>query len=204
MRATAIYLLESNEQATEDDRRVLEHDEHPLVQETLAQARTVAEGGTVAEPSTLEKMIALRSISIFDTLEPEDLIRLARAGTEAWFTQGEFLCREGEMGDEAFVILAGEVSVLRRHGDTDRVVAIEGAGSCIGELSVLDSAPREATVMASTVAVRALRLNGRSLREARNESPAVSEGIIRLLAQRLRAAAMSPPSTTSPHREKEP
>lgn len=199
IRATVIYILESNEAATDADRQILENDEHPLVRETLAQARAVAAGGTVAEPSTLEKMIALRAISIFDTLEPEDLVPLARAGTEVWFTQGEILCREGEIGDEVFVLLAGEVSVFRCDGDTDRIVAVEGEGSCVGELSVLDSAPREATVMASSAAVRALHFNGRSFREARNASPAVSEGIIRLLAQRLRAAAVSPPSTMSPH-----
>jgi hypothetical protein len=197
IRATVIYILESNREATDVDREALANDEHPLVRETLAQARTVAAGDIVAVPSTLEKMIALASISIFDALEPEDLIRLARASTETWFRRDDVLCREGEAGDELFLILAGEVSVLRRDGDTDRLVAVEGAGSCIGELSVLDSAPRAATVMASTPAVRALRLEGQSFREARNASPAVAEGIIRLLAQRLRAAGMGPSSTPS-------
>jgi hypothetical protein len=197
VRATVIYILESNEVATDADRQVLANDEHPLVRETLANARAVAAGETVAEPSTLEKMIALRSVSIFDALEPEDLVGLARAGAQAWFMQGDMLCREGEIGEEAFVLLAGEVTVLRRDGDTDRVVAVEEAGSCIGELSVLDSAPRESTVVASSVAVRVLRLNGRTFREALSASPAVSEGIIRLLAQRLRAVAVSPTSPDS-------
>ena len=51
---------------------------------------------------------------------------------------------------------------------------------------MLDPAPREATVIASTVAVRALCLTGASLRHALNASPAMSEGIIRILARRLR------------------
>ena len=63
---------------------------------------------------------------------------------------------------------------------------VEGPGGCIGELAVLDPAPREATVIASTVAVRALSLTGASLRHALNASPAMSEGIIRILARRLR------------------
>lgn len=202
IRATVIYMLESAGEATNDDRQMLANDEHPLVRETLDQARVVAAGLTVPEPSTLEKMIALRSVSIFDALEPEDLMRLARASTEAWFARGEILTREGEIGDEVFVLLAGEVSAFRSDGRGDSIIAVDGAGSCIGELSVLDSAPREATVMASSIAVRTLRLNGRSFREARNASPAMSDGIIRLLAQRLRAAGMSPPSTMSPHPEK--
>lgn len=109
------------------------------------------------------------------------------AGEEAWFTQGETLCREGELDDAAFVQLDGEVSILRRDGNVDREVAIEGSGSVIGELAVLDPAPRNATVMASTVAVRALRLAGAPFRRTLNASPAVSEVIIRMLARRLRA-----------------
>ncbi len=94
-------------------------------------------------------------------------------------------CRAGETGDEAFVILDGEVSVLHPDG---RVAYVEGSGACIGELAVIDPAPREATVVASTVAVRALCLTGASLRRALNASPAMSEGIIRILARRLRRA----------------
>ena len=147
----------------------------------LEQAGVVRAGGIVAEPSTLEKMVALRSVSIFDALEPEDLVRLARASTQVWFTQGEVLCREGAVGDEVFAVLAGEVAAVRRIGEADRIVATQGEGSCIGELSVLDSAPREATMVAASIAVRALRLDGRSFREAMNASPAVADGIIRLL-----------------------
>jgi CRP-like cAMP-binding protein len=144
-------------------------------------------GQAADEPTTIAKMIGLKMIDIFDGLEPEDLAELARAGRESWFTQGETLCREGEIGDELFVLLTGEVTVLRRDGDVDRVVAVEGPGSVIGELAVLDPAPRNATVVASTVAVRALRLGGAPFRHALTASPAVSEVIIRLLARRLRA-----------------
>ena len=200
IRATAFYLLESAGAATAADRDRLIADEHPLVRDTLAHARTIAAGAAVAEPSTLEKMIALRSIGIFEALEPEDLIRLARASTEVWLSQGDVVCREGDTGDELFVLLAGEVSILHRDdAGVDRVIAVEGAGTCIGELAVLDSAPREATVIASSVAVRALRLNGRSFDDARNASPALSGAIIRLLARRVRAAATRLSSASPAH-----
>ena len=81
------------------------------------------------------------------------------------------------------MLLDGEVSVS--HGGA---VTTEGPGSCIGELAVLDPAPREATVVASTIAVRTLRLTGGSFRQALGASPVVSEGIIRSLARRLRSA----------------
>ncbi len=181
LRAMALFLLERMDRATVDDFDRLDADEHPVVRETAAAARTTASAAAPAAVSTLEKMIGLRSIGIFDELEPEDLASLARAGTEIWFTEGECLCREGETGDEVFVLLDGEVEVS--HGGN---LTIEGPGACVGELAVLDPAPHEATVVASTVAVRALRLTGASFRQALGASPVVSEGIIRSLVRRLR------------------
>lgn len=197
VRATAFHLLESTEEATVADRQVLEDDEHPVVRDTVAAFQTARAGDVAGESSILEKMIGLKSIGVFEELEPEDLAQLARAGTESWFTEGEELCREGDVNDEVFVLLDGEVSIVRRDGEFAHVEAIEGPGSCIGELAVLDPAPREATVVASTVAVRALRLTGRSFRDALNASPGVSESIIRMLARRLRR----PASNGAPARE---
>jgi CRP-like cAMP-binding protein len=197
VRATAIYILQSRGEATDTDRKILAGDEHPLVRETLTQSQSIADGSADAQPSTLEKMIALRSVSLFDALEPEDLVRLGQSSTEVWFMKNDVLCREGDVGDEAFVVLAGEVSAFRRDGDTDRLVGIEGVGTCIGELSVLDPAPRASTVVVSSVAVRALRLTGQSFRDAMNASPRVAEGIIRLLVRRLRGVAASAFTTSA-------
>jgi CRP-like cAMP-binding protein len=142
-------------------------------------------------------MIALCSVNLFDTLEPEDLLRLAESSQEVWFAQGDTLCHQGEIGDEAFVLLAGEVSVFKREGNDDRLVGVEGVGTCIGELSVLDPAPRASTVIVSSVAARALRVSGQALRDAREASPAVADGIIRLLVRRLRGDTMPAPTAAT-------
>jgi CRP/FNR family transcriptional regulator, cyclic AMP receptor protein len=202
IRATAVYVLQSQGATTDADRQLLANDDHPLVRETLQQERRIADARASAEPSTLEKMIALRSVQLFDALEPEDLIRLAQSSTEVWFTQGEALCHEDDVGDEAFVLLAGEVSVFKRDAGTDRLVGVEGVGTCIGELSVLDPAPRASTVIVSSVAARALRLNGQALRNAREASPALSDGIIRLLVRRLRGDTMRAAAVTPEQSER--
>ena len=185
VRATAFYLLHAMDKLTEADQQPLAGDEHPVVGDTVRALRG-SDQRAIHASSILERMIAMRSIGIFDALEPEDLAQLARAATESWFVAGEVLCHQGEMSDEVFVLLDGEVAITRNGGRTDHVAALEGEGTCIGELAVLDPAPREATVVAFTVAVRVLRVSGRSFRDVLSTSPALSEGIIRLLARRLR------------------
>jgi CRP-like cAMP-binding protein len=66
------------------------------------------------------------------------------------------------------------------------VIATEKAGSFIGEMAVLDPAPRSATVAASGGGARVLRLDGTAFRESLKVDPAIASGVIRTLAQRLR------------------
>jgi cyclic nucleotide-binding protein len=197
VRATALYVLQSHGGITAADREGLAHDDHPVVREILDRESRATNDRGMPEPSILEKMIALCTVKLFDTLEPEELVRLAESSQEAWFAQGERLCQQGDVGDEAFIVLAGEVSVFKHDDTGDRLVGVEGVGTCIGELSVLDPAPRASTVIVSSVAVRALRVSGQALRDAREASPAVADGIIRLLVRRLRGDTM-PASAATP------
>ncbi len=192
VRAAALYLLESLDEATDADYAALEHDDYAVVREIAMRGRRRLAGHTdQIEPTEIAKMIGLKAVPIFEGLEPEDLALLARESRESWFAPDDVLFREGDMGDEAFVLLAGDVSVLRRDGNVDRVVAVEGPGSVIGELAVLDPAPRNATVIAGVAGVHAMRLCGTSFRRAMAASPAVSEVIIRMLARRVRAQDLS-------------
>jgi hypothetical protein len=191
IRAVALYAL--SERGVHDE-KILERlsaDEHDVVRETAQHLRERAgrEGASVgSHPGliTVEKMIALRSAPIFSTLGPESLAELARASSEDEYAPGEALCVEGEFGDEVFILLRGEAQVFRLENDGQELLDVEKAGGFIGEMAVLDPAPRSATVLAATDGVRALRLNGSAFREALNNDPAIASSVIRRLAQRLR------------------
>ena len=60
---------------------------------------------------------------------------------------GETIIRKGEPGTEMYLICRGEVEVLGDHG---QVLATLNEGSCFGELALLFSEPRTATVRAKT------------------------------------------------------
>ena len=67
-------------------------------------------------------------------------------------------------------------------------IGTEKAGGFIGELAVLDPAPRSATIRAGEDGARALRLDGEAFMQALNADPSIAHGVVRTLAQRLRRA----------------
>lgn len=72
--------------------------------------------------------------------------RLSRSGTAVDIEAGKLLCREGERGSQAFLLLEGEAQVR-----VDGRVIVVGPGDIVGELATLDPhRTRNATVTTST------------------------------------------------------
>ena len=159
----------------------------------LATLRHPGKGGSLLpetkEPplAALEILLFLHGMPLFAQLEPEDLELLAASTRERHFGPDETLCRQGDRSDEVFLILRGRVRtwVLDAEGQP-RSLGDAGEGTCIGEMAVLDPAPRAATVTALRD-VLTLVLGGRVFREVLHERPAVAEGVLRVLTQRLRS-----------------
>ncbi|MBB4286937.1 cyclic nucleotide-binding domain-containing protein [Roseospira goensis] len=61
---------------------------------------------------------------------------------------GQILFREGEFGDRAYVVRSGRLEVSRRIGSAEVVIAVEGPGTILGEMALIDDHPRSATVRA--------------------------------------------------------
>jgi hypothetical protein len=138
--------------------------------------------------SDIATMLQLRRVPLFQQLSPEDLQRVASVATERWFDDGAELVREGEAGDELFVILEGRVRVIHRADDgTERTVRTYGEGDHIGELAVLRNAPRMATVVAEGGGVRTLVIGGEGLTTILRERPDAAMAMLATLAERISA-----------------
>jgi CRP/FNR family cyclic AMP-dependent transcriptional regulator len=61
------------------------------------------------------------------------------------FAQGTVLFREGEPGREMYVVQQGRVTVSKKVGEVEKILASLGAGEFLGEMSILNNRPRSAT-----------------------------------------------------------
>jgi CRP/FNR family transcriptional regulator, cyclic AMP receptor protein len=126
------------------------------------------------------KVDALRSAPLFEDLSRKELLQLARMSDDLEVPPGQVLCKEGEVGQEFFVIIDGTVEITRK----GKRVATRGAGDFFGEIALLEDTPRMATVTAKTP-LRLFVLTRRDFRHLVDESPRVERKVLRALARRV-------------------
>lgn len=87
---------------------------------------------------------------IFQGFEEKEIRSLYLQGKEKIFQKGEYLMREGEVGNELFVILEGKVAITRYFSETNEEHTIDEVftGDIVGELSLLDHGTRAASAKA--------------------------------------------------------
>lgn len=135
-----------------------------------------------------ELVDVLADVPLFAACSKSDLRIIARHATEVQAPADTILVEEGEKADTFFVLLSGEASVRRRGGAArSRRVATLGSGSYFGELALLDPAPRNATVAATTPVVLAA-ISARVFRTLLRDVPAMNEKLLTSMARRLREA----------------
>jgi flavin reductase (DIM6/NTAB) family NADH-FMN oxidoreductase RutF len=123
----------------------------------------------------------LASVPLFASLAPELIEPILAAGTQRSYEKGDVIVREGDPGDELFVILEGTVRVERG----GRALKTFGPGEFFGEVAVLDGRPRSADVVAQGAAT-CLSLPRDVLREVLQREPAAAWAMLETLATRLR------------------
>jgi len=128
----------------------------------------------------------LAAVPLFAACTKGDLKIVARHAVEVEAPADTVLVAEGEQADTFFVLLSGEATVRRKGAAVrSRKVSTLGPGSYFGELAVLDPAPRNATV-AATTPVTLAAISARSFRALLREVPAMNERLLAGLARRLR------------------
>jgi CRP/FNR family cyclic AMP-dependent transcriptional regulator len=128
----------------------------------------------------------LAGCPLFNGIGADGVAMLAARATQVDFPAGHVIARQGEIGTGFFVVISGQVRVVR----DGTLVARLGPGEFFGELSVLDRMPRNAMV-AAEVATSCLALASWDFDAILLEEPAVTLAILRGVAARLREVTES-------------
>ena len=123
---------------------------------------------------------ALERAPLFAGLDREDLQQVLGRRQRVWFERGQAIVERWDPGDAMYILLSGaaEVDVGGRFFRLER-------GDFFGEMAVLASGRREATVKA-VEPVQALRIPADGLQAFLLENPKVAVGMLKSLVERLR------------------
>jgi CRP/FNR family transcriptional regulator, cyclic AMP receptor protein len=133
------------------------------------------------------KVQALKGVPLFEGLSRKELVQLERICEDVQVEPGKVLCKEGQTGDEFFVIVEGRVQVTRQ----GRRVSTLSSGDFVGEIALVTEMPRTATVTAETP-VRLFVLTRREFHAVLDQNPKVERKVLRVLARRLAEASTDP------------
>ncbi|MFW6075556.1 MAG: Crp/Fnr family transcriptional regulator [Chloroflexota bacterium] len=134
----------------------------------------------------MDNELQTRTVPIFRDIPDAALHRLEEESWTRSYPEGQILTSEGDPGDSLLIIESGHVRVSRYSAAGQEIVlAVVEAPDAIGELALIDGAPRSATVIAqSDVTVRIVpRQSFQSLLE---ENPEVAFAVMRALASMVR------------------
>lgn len=128
-----------------------------------------------------EKLEHLRRVPLFSRLGSHELERLGQLTDEIEVGLDALLTEQGQTGHEFFIVLDGWLSVL----DGRTPIAKLGPGDFFGEIALIESVPRTATVRAEGIA-RLMVIGHREFHDLMDEFPAVRSAVLDALAERLR------------------
>ena len=129
----------------------------------------------------------LAAISFFAGLDPDDLERIAEKASEADASEGEALATQGDFGYALYAIETGTADVTSE----GRILRALGPGDVFGEIAVLVSGRRTASVVA-TSPMHLIAVFNRDVWALERECPGVADRLRALVAERQAAATSSP------------
>ena len=115
----------------------------------------------------------LETVQLFGQLKPEELMDLARVSTMSELVENELLFEEGDEALEVLFVMGGSIRLTCDVGEgPDIVVGYVNAGDILGEMAVIDPAPRSAAARAAEASV-VLHVPADAFNHFLNEGPSL-------------------------------
>lgn len=132
--------------------------------------------------ATDQKLEKLKRVPLFAGLKGKELERLGMLTDEVELPAGRVLMRQGDRGEELFIVMRGGLRVERN----GRQLADRGPDEFVGEIALVDGGPRTATVTLSEDSTL-LVVGRRQFAQLLDEFPEVRMQVLQALAQRVRS-----------------
>jgi len=186
VRETALWALSRLEPAVyRTALAMFQHDVCPAVAGVIRRIAAEHQGER-AMLLTIEKVLILKTVSIFADTPEEILVDVAAILEEVDVKAGDTILHKDDVGRCMYILVDGGVRIH----DGDQTIAFLGAREIFGELAVLDAEPRSASVTAE-VDTHLFRLDQEAFYELMADRFEVARGIIRMLCRRVRVHEVS-------------
>lgn len=134
-----------------------------------------------------EALDTLRTIPLFAQVADADLEQIASHLIERRYPRHNTIVEEGLPGDYMYILREGRVKITKLSDDgREKILEFLDAGAFVGEMALLERAPRSASVKALTP-VRVLALSRADFLGLLKKSPDLALSVIQELSRRLRA-----------------
>jgi CRP/FNR family transcriptional regulator len=133
----------------------------------------------------LEIIILLNNIPLFSLLKTEDIYMVASIASEEVYGKDDVLFYQGDLGDKLYIVVSGEVQVIKQINGVETQVATIKENEVLGELSLFDAETRTATVRGNSYC-HFLVIERNQMEQLVYEYPAIAFGFIKVLISRMR------------------
>jgi CRP-like cAMP-binding protein len=130
-----------------------------------------------------DKADALGRAALFSNLSRSQLVELARRTEDMEVEAGKTLAREGEIGQEFFVIVDGDVVVTKDGEEVRRL----GPGEFFGEIALVWESPRRTATVTAAAPLRFFVLTRQNFRSLIAHQPEIEEKVLAALEERVKA-----------------
>jgi signal transduction histidine kinase len=139
----------------------------------------------MTDTRTQDKLFLLRLA--FKGLDDEELAQVAALTEFRTYPANHILCHEGAYEDVLYVIADGTIVISQKtvEGEEERVLRVGGKGDVVGEMALIQNAPRAATVRTTTECT-VLEMEKEDFETILRRSPRMAMDIVRITLDRIR------------------
>lgn len=132
--------------------------------------------------TTVEKVIFLQDIDIFESTTTENLAHIAAITEEVEFKKDQVVFKEGEFSDALYLIIEGQVKLEREN----KLVMIAKEKDVFGTWALFDDEPRVVTAITFEDS-HLLKIDKEDFFDLLADHVQITQGILKTMAKRLRS-----------------